>query len=210
MRLKFPLSAAIAIGVGVIVLAGYFFEYPRVVLLQQVLLQWSVILAAVALLVGVVNLLRVHSRKIAGRQKGWIYSVILILFLVVTIVVGLLFGGPTNSWSLWIFDNIQVPVESSLVALLAIVLAYASTRMLRRRMNLFSLIFLGTALVMLLGTAPILGVEIPGLHGPQGLRTLISQIPSVAGARGLLLGIGLGTIATGLRVLMGADRPYGG
>jgi len=210
MRFKFPVSAAVAIGVGVIVLAGYFFEYPLLVLLKQVLLQWSVTLAAVALFIGVINLLKVHALKVVRRQKGGFYSVILITFLIITIFAGVFFGGPTNNWSLWIFNNIQVPIESSLVALLAVVLAYASTRLLRRRMNLFSLIFLGTVLVMLLGAAPILGVEIPGLHGPHGLRALIAQIPSVAGARGLLLGIGLGTIATGLRVLMGTDRPYGG
>jgi hypothetical protein len=42
------------------------------------------------------------------------------------------------------------------------------------------------------------------------LRTWIVQVPSVGGARGILLGVALGTIATGLRILMGSDRPYGG
>jgi hypothetical protein len=30
----------------------------------------------------------------------------------------------------------------------------------------------------------------------------------MAGARGILLGVALGTVATGLRVLLGIDRPY--
>jgi len=33
---------------------------------------------------------------------------------------------------------------------------------------------------------------------------------AIAGMRGLLLGVGLGTLAAGLRVLSGVDRPYGG
>ena len=33
---------------------------------------------------------------------------------------------------------------------------------------------------------------------------------SRGGARGLLIGIALGTLLTGLRVLFGVDRPYGG
>jgi hypothetical protein len=33
-------------------------------------------------------------------------------------------------------------------------------------------------------------------------------VPTLAGVRGILLGVALGTIATGLRVLMGAERPY--
>jgi len=32
----------------------------------------------------------------------------------------------------------------------------------------------------------------------------------VAGARGILLGVSLGVIATGVRILIGSDRPYGG
>jgi len=80
--------------------------------------------------------------------------------------------------------------------------------LLRRRTNSFSVIFLVTALVVLLGTAPIylIGV-IPGL---SSIRNFIAQVLSVAGARGILLGVALGTIATGLRILMGTDRPYGG
>jgi hypothetical protein len=33
---------------------------------------------------------------------------------------------------------------------------------------------------------------------------------SRGGARGLLLGISLGALLTGLRVIFGVDRPYGG
>jgi hypothetical protein len=34
------------------------------------------------------------------------------------------------------------------------------------------------------------------------------QVPTVAGARGIILGIALGAAATGLRVLLGFDQPY--
>lgn len=209
MRLKIPISISVAIGVGFIVLFGYFVEFPTLVVMRQVLLQWAVALAAVALLVGVVNLLSVHFRKVSGKKSGSPYSLLLIVSLILTFGIGVFFG-PKSAWSLWIFNHIQVPVESSLMGLLAVVLVFASARILWRRVNMFSLVFLATVLVMLLGAAPIFGVEIPGLHGPQGLRALIAQVPAVAGARGILLGIGLGTIATGLRVLMGTDRPYGG
>jgi hypothetical protein len=37
----------------------------------------------------------------------------------------------------------------------------------------------------------------------------ITLVPATAGARGLLLGVALGAIATGLRVFLGFDRPYG-
>ena len=108
---------------------------------------------------------------------------------------------------MWIFNNIQLPIESSLMALLAVILAYASARMLNRRLNLFSIVFIVTVLIVLLGTASLPFLDLPVL---SELRAWIERIPAVAGSRGILLGVALGTIATGLRVLMGADRPYGG
>jgi len=42
------------------------------------------------------------------------------------------------------------------------------------------------------------------------MRPFIAQVMAGAGARGILLGMALGTLTTGLRILFGADRPYGG
>lgn len=209
MRLKLPISAAITISFGLIVLLAYFIELPILVLLRQILLQWAIPIAAVALIVGVVNLLYVHWLKASAGQRGGFYSVVLILALLVTVIVAGYFG-PTSDWALWMFNYLQVPVETSLMAILAVTLAFAGLRLLRKRLNVFSIIFLGTGVLMLLGTTPLFGVVIPGLHGQLGLRALIAQVPAVAGARGILIGVALGTIATGLRVLLGAERPYRG
>ena len=205
-NLKSTLLASIAILVGVIVLAGYFIQLPALVELRDILLRWAVILAAVALLVGMVNLMRVHWHRIRARQGGGFYSLVLLISLVLTVLIAGIFG-PTSDQGLWIFNYIQVPIESSLMAILAIVLAYASARLFRQRVNLFSVIFVGTVLFILVATITLPGFEIPGL---RDLRSWITQVWAAAGARGILLGVGLGTIATGLRILMGADRPYGG
>jgi len=42
------------------------------------------------------------------------------------------------------------------------------------------------------------------------VRPWISQVWALGGARGILIGVGLGALLTGLRVLFGIDRPYGG
>jgi hypothetical protein len=208
MKIKAPISAAIAISFGLIVLAGYFIDLELLKILQRILLQWAMILAAIALLVGVINLFAVHWRKAASGQKGSLYSALVVFSLIVTLVAG--YFGPTAQWSLWLYNNIQIPVETSLMAVLAVVLVYAVIRLLRRRLNVFSVVFIGVALLMLVGAAPLFGVPLPGLYGQVSARTFISQIPAVAGARGILLGVALGTIATGLRILLGADRPYRG
>ncbi|NIR13173.1 MAG: hypothetical protein GWN86_04170 [Desulfobacterales bacterium] len=44
----------------------------------------------------------------------------------------------------------------------------------------------------------------------EDFKSLIIYLPAVGGARGILLGVALGVIATGIRVIIGTDKPYGG
>lgn len=203
---KFPFSVAVAIGIGLIVLAGYFLKAPVLISARTVLLEWATILAAVAVLVGIANLFTVHWGKMTSGKSSGIYSAILIVSLVLTLgIVG--WFGIAHMYSMWLFNYIQLPVEGSLMALLAVILVLAGIRLLRRRSNMLSMVFIITAMVILLATGPLFGISVPGL---AELRSWIAQVPAMAGARGLLLGIGLGIVATGLRILMGSDRPYGG
>lgn len=204
--MKFPFSVGVAIGVGLVILVGYFLKIPILMSARMVLLEWATILAAVALLVGIANLFTVHWHKMTSGKLGGVYSVILIVSLILTLgVVG--WFGPTHTYSMWIFKYIQLPVEGSLLALLAVILVIAGVRLLRWRSNMLSIIFIITAMVILLATGPLFGISVPGL---TELRSWIAQVPAMAGARGLLLGIGLGIVATGIRVLTGSDRPYRG
>jgi hypothetical protein len=95
------------------------------------------------------------------------------------------------------------------MALLAITLTYASIRLLHRRFDLISVIFLITSVLVMLGTIPLplLG-NIPGIS--NWLRPILSRVVATSGARGILLGVALGTLTTGLRILFGTDRPYEG
>jgi hypothetical protein len=105
-------------------------------------------------------------------------------------------------------DAIIVPVEASLMAILAVTLVYASIRLLRRRVDVMSVLFLAVAVLVLFATMPIPLGMIPG-NLDQSILGFLGMF-SGGGARGLLIGIALGTLLTGLRVLFGIDRPYGG
>jgi hypothetical protein len=208
LKLRGPiLSVVIAISIGFIVLLSYFFDIPVLQSLRFVFMEWAVILAAVALLIGLINLLSVHLNKVGEGGVTRVYSAVLGLALIGTFLLTLVLGLD-NAWPQFIFTYIQVPIEASLMAALAISLAYACARLLQRRTNLLSIIFVITALIVLLGTGTFLGFDIPWIS--DTLRPWLSQVPAAAGARGILLGVGLGTVATGLRILVGTDRPYGG
>jgi hypothetical protein len=221
MKFKFraPISAAVAIGVGLVVLLGYFFgtdssgETTLLGLLRDYFLQGAVVVAGVALLVGVFNLTAAHAKKMR-EGDGAIYSAITVFALIITLLVGTydlamtyMQGAPGLQYTRWIFENIQLPVEASLMALIAISLTYAATQLLGRRMNFMSAVFIAVVLVLLVGAIPLVATNFDLI---ATFRQWILSVPSVGGARGILIGVALGIVATGIRILMGTDRPYGG
>ena len=212
IKIKAPISTAVAIGVGIIVLVGYFI--PSMDSIRFILLRTGLVLAAVALLVGIINLATVHIKKIGKESENSGYSLILLISMLVTLIVGIidmvqtyLVGRPNFQITNWVFTNIQLPIETSLLAITTISLTYAAAGILRKRMNIFSISFFFVVLLVLLGSFSIPPATIPFL---QVVRDWILRVPALGGARGLLLGIALGTITTGIRILLGTDRPYGG
>jgi hypothetical protein len=198
------LTAALAIAAGFIVLLGYF--YPdQLEAFRVILIDWAIIIAGVAVLVGIFNLVAVQMEKIRTRQKGSSYGALLVLSLVVTFGFGLILG-PNHPYMQMTVNAVIVPVEASLMAILAVTLLYASIRLLRRRVDVMSIVFLVVAIIFLILVMPTPFGPVPGDRALLDLLGMFSR----GGARGLLIGIALGTLLTGIRVLLGVDRPYGG
>jgi hypothetical protein len=168
----------------------------------------AVIIAAFALFLGVFNVLRVHARKIRERQTGGLYSFVLIAAMLIVLAIGLppipgQPSGPSQPIVQWIFDNVQAPIQASLSALIVLFIVTAAYRLLRLR-NLESALMLLVTLLVLAGqvTAGLMPVL------PE-LKDWILDVPAMAGVRGILLGVALGALLTGIRLLLGVERPYG-
>jgi hypothetical protein len=203
------LWVVIAAVVGLVVLFGYFFSIPLILEFRQLLMQWAVVLAAAAIFMGLINLFIVHWNKVNDQTAGWAYSAILIFFLMVSLALGLIFG-PDFEVMFLLFNYIQLPVETALMALLAVSLVVAGFRMVSRRRDPYSILFVLTAVFILLGSSPWLMGSDSGIAILIGnVRAWVAQVWSTGGARGILLGVAIGAVATGLRVLMGTERPYG-
>ena len=204
LRNRTPIAAAVAISFGFIILATLLI--PGFDDLRNRILNWTILLAAVALLLGLANLFMVHFHKLRNREKP-IYSFILLAGLLATFLITL-WEGSQGITASWIFNNIQVPVETSLMAVLAISLTIAAARILQQRKDVMSVAFLATLFALLLSSGPLFGIEIPFFTHAVG--PYINNFLSAGALRGLLIGVSLGTLTTGLRILIGADRPYGG
>jgi hypothetical protein len=240
MKIRFGnvFLTSIAMIAGVVTLLGYFLgpALPQLFSLRTLLVSWVVMLGAVAMCLGVLNLGSVHLKKIFQRSRGWPYS----LFVLLGLLIGLSAGfvpvlsafsarlqgaappaeatGLGNPYSQWVFRYLQSALGTAISGLIVFFLVFAGFRLLRRpTWRLTSMVFIVVAIVSLIGMAPVL-IDIAEVPVTSNLplneiRTWpwvwLSQVPAVAGARGLLLGIALGAIATGLRVLLAIDRPYG-
>jgi len=197
-------TAAIAIAAGILILGGYFF--PALAGMQMLLLNWAIILTGVAALTGIFNLISVHADKVRRGEKGSIYSALLVISLVATFFLGIILRPEHNAMKS-LMDGIIIPTEAALMGILTISLLYAAIRLLRRRVDVMSILFLLTAVFLLLGSVTLPSGEIPLLGT---LARWVTQVLALGGMRGILIGVALGALTTGLRVLFGADRPYGG
>jgi hypothetical protein len=171
---------------------------------QHILAEWAVIVGSFALLLGLWNIGRVHIKK-AFRQRKieslfFLFAALatLLLWLVAIFspaqAVSELAGGAVQG----VYRYIISPVGASLAALVVVTLALAAFRLLRARRGAWAILFGLVVIVTLLTTIPLAGLD-PGLF--SSIRHWVVNVFGMAGMRGLLLGVVLGTAITALRFL---------
>ena len=163
----------------------------------DVLLRLVAIMITVSILIGIANLLFVHIGRLA---RGKLYSAILLASFAFTI-----YWTITNKGDTSLLEAVQVPIESALAALLFISLAHGGARVMQKRSDVWGLLFVAVALIVLLGSLPL-----AELAPVKAWSDWLMAIPVSAGARAILLGIALGSVVTGVRALLGQDRAYRG
>lgn len=197
---------ALAIGVGAITLLALFFDLPALVGFRFAFVDWAAILAVFALILGVLNVLSVHlSRALSTEGRSGLYSAVLTLSFLAVVGLALFEGsGPGGPLMTAIFQYVQLPLESALAGTLAVFLVLAGYRTLRQRRSAGMVVLMIAALVTLAATIPLPGTAAGAL---ATLKEAVITGPAIGGARGLILGVALGVVATGLRLLSGLDRP---
>jgi len=114
--------------------------------------------------------------------------------------------GLNNPMFLKFFLYIIIPIQSTMFALLAFYIASAAYRAFRARSALATLLLLA-ALIVMLRFNPYLGI-----FGQYLERTTswLLNVPNLAAKRAIIIGIGLGSVATALKVMLGIERAYMG
>ncbi len=203
MRRHF-LPAAIAIAFGLLTLAGVLLSLPR---LTQTLLSWATFLAAIAVLLGIVNLFSVHLSRFVRKRNLYSGTAAIAMLLTIGLAVTDKLGLTTGSVD-FVFKWVQAPLEAALASLLLFFLLFTSVRLLKDRRTGWSVLFLATAVTLLLLAS--LSALLPS--SAQSVLVMINQFIQtlfvMAAVRGVLIGVALGVIMLSLRVLIGVERPY--
>ena len=186
--------------------------------------QMAVIITSAAVILGVVNVIRINLLKVSRRQKDWQYSILLLVGLAVMTFLGTLLpivhaavhGGAwkigTLDWSgisqgtLFdrLYNRIYVPLSATMYGLLAFYIASAAFRAFRVRTVDAGLLAVA-AIIVMIGRVPI-GEKI--WDGIPLLTDWIMNVPQLAAKRAILIGAALGGIATGLKILLGIERNF--
>jgi len=189
---------------GLLLLVLYFSSHPSARTANLlVLVEYYQIIFAFTLLVGVVSFIRVNLKSIERREDRP-YRIVSLLGLVSMPVLALLWGIKGGSPFMWMFNNVQVPMQSTVFALLAFFVASASYRGFRAR-SLPAGVLLVSALLALLSRSDLGGLVHDYL---TPVAEWVRNNPSMSARRAILIGIGLGSLTTSLRVILGIERTW--
>lgn len=192
--------------VGILMIVSYYFGSSVVVLkdASTVVQKWTVIVAAFALIIGLINISRIHVNHIIRRTKGqWMFSLWCLAIMYIMLAAGLL-GTTKNPGYQWLYTWVFLPIDATMYSSLAFFISSAAYRAFKAR-NIESAIMLVSGIVVMLMNAPI-GTII--WSGFPVVGSWIMKTPVVGAQRAFMITFVLGTVALGVRTLLGMERGY--
>ncbi|TYB30446.1 MAG: hypothetical protein FXF47_09140 [Candidatus Mcinerneyibacterium aminivorans] len=170
------------------------------------LLSWTMAIAAFAVVIAVISLVKHHAEKIRRKHKDMIYSFVTFIGLIVMALVGIL--GHYMPGSIWksIFDNlykyVRTPLDATMFSLLAFYISSAAYRAFRARTWHATALLISGFIVMIGRVA----------FGPlmifADITNWIMLIPTTAVMRAIMIGVGLGITATSIKIILGIETSY--
>jgi hypothetical protein len=198
---KWFIPMVIAVTCGIIALLGALLPVPVFDDIRVIFVRWAAVLSVFAFILGYTSILKVHITRVIRQRKDRVASIILLLSATATLIL-VIMQGPNGILSQFVVSNILVPGESALLALTAVTLILAGMRIFSVRRDVYGFIFFLVVILALFSTIPYF------YHAYIDILISLLNSAAIAGMRGLLLGVVLGTTLTGIRIIFGVDRPY--
>lgn len=169
--------------------------------LTTALYRGVLLLSAFALILGVINILWVHLRRVQSGQSEWTHSLVLLLVAIMVLALGLALGdGTTEPLITWLFQHVIAPLQSALFAITAFFLAAAAYRFIRIGRSGGTWILAG-ALLMFFVQIPVSSALLTDVSR-TAFDWLLNQ-PIMAAMRGVILGSSLAMLVVFVRFVLG-------
>lgn len=215
MKREIPILLVMLCGLAIV--WAFFSPEPASRAVNDELLAWGTVFFSVAFLLGISNLIRISLKQIATGHPDRVYKALLLIVLLGYILIGVAeihgwFGIPEGEQFRrdWIYNRVFKPLQATMFSLLAFYIASAAFRAFRARSLEATLLLTAGALVMI-GQVPI-PPFIPGAEwiGETSVRlqAFLMAYINAAGQKAIIMGAALGTLATGLRIVLGIERSY--
>lgn len=211
MKQQVPLALCFLFGIVMILTQFVPHKYSQE--LYKEVIDWGLIISPFALVLAVITLIQTHTTRVRRRTEHWQYSFLVFAGMIIMVCVGVPFGEQ-NSVFVWLYDNVQVPMDATMFSLLAFFIASAAFRAFRAR-SFEATLLLITAMIVMLGNIPIGDLAwnkvmfwTPWADGASGARQWILDVLNSAARRGIILGVSLGVISQSIRIILGIERSY--
>lgn len=201
--MKFKVPLAITVALLLLEVADYFVKVPIINTMAGNVTVAVLVMGACAVGIGIISLTRIHVNRIVKRTPDRLESTIMLVTLSVFILSGVMLGSADPSY-VYMFQNIIVPLDSTIFSLTGFFMASAAYRAFRARSK-EALVLLVAAVLVMLGQAPV------GEAFWSGFPTIaqwIMDVPNTAGVRALIIGIAIGMLSLTIRMLTGHEKGY--
>jgi hypothetical protein len=164
---------------------------------------WAIVISAIAMGLGMLNLLVVNARNIMQRKGNYFYSIWTVIVMLLTFFLAA-YGGMDYPPYKWIFDNIYQPTGQAFFGLSFLYTCAAAYIAFRVR-TLETSMLLIAGIIGMIGRTPII---LTLWEGFTPISDWITNVPGGGTFTAFKISIGLGTILIGIRTIIGIERSY--
>jgi hypothetical protein len=185
-----------------IVLGDFFFTIPVINAAGATLSQWAAVWASFAILIGLVSFTRYHYGVTRKHEAGvWYMSLWTIILTILVVIMGLTIGV-TSKVYMWVWLNFNAWPYRVLNLVQCLYLLSAGYRSFRVR-SAESVVLLIAGFIATLGFTPLISL---GGGAIPWAATWLANVANAAVVRGMTIGVGVGVVALGLRLMLGKER----
>lgn len=217
--IKNYLPLAMVMGMGLLMLGSYYVPHKYSVDYVEQMNKWENIVFAFAFLLGLLSLFVSHYGKIRRRQDGWGYSIFVFVGFLIMVIPALMSGGKQMvdgqvTGLGWSFRYVYTALSGTMFAVLAFYIVSTAYRSFRIK-SAQALVLFVAAFILILGKVPLGQMIWDSVmqwtgYGIDSVIEWIMSVPAVAGKRGIMIGIAIGSVVTALKIIFGIERQYMG